>query len=46
MDVTLRDELSCIELGQQLQIDNIVKWYKEVNCDGIDMFSEGMMRIG
>jgi len=35
--VKLRDKLSCIELRQHLGIEDIKRWYKEIDCDGMDM---------
>jgi len=31
--VKLRDKLSCVELSQQLGIEDIVKWTREIECN-------------
>jgi len=31
------DKLSCIELTQQLEIEDIVKVVQEIDCDGMDV---------
>ena len=35
--VKLRNKLSCSALRQWLEIEDIIKWSKEIDCDGIFM---------
>ena len=34
----IRGKLSCIELRQRLEIEDKVKWYREMDCDNVDIF--------
>jgi len=35
------EKLSCVKLRHWLGMEDVVKWSKEIDCNGIDMLKKG-----